>query len=132
MYAIEEHTADLRLRVRASSLEELFTDALQGLMTVVDPEGATAESVSAGISIEAPDPTALLVDFLNEALTRAHVDRQRYARVTFERLTETALLACLEGVRVARFGEDVKAVTYHDAEVREEDGTWSVVLVLDI
>ncbi|HUP50290.1 MAG TPA: archease [Thermoanaerobaculia bacterium] len=132
MYELVEHTADIRIRVRAASREELFADALRGLMAVVDPHGLTAGAAGAEISIDAPDTTVLLVDFLNEALSRAHADREIYTKVTFGRLTDTNLTARLEGVRVEGFGEDVKAVTYHEAEVREHAGEWSTLLVLDI
>ena len=35
MYEIFEHTADLGLRVRAESLEQLFVDAARGLFSMV-------------------------------------------------------------------------------------------------
>ncbi len=35
MYEIFEHTADLGIRVRAGSLDELFADAARGLFSVM-------------------------------------------------------------------------------------------------
>ena len=51
--------------------------------------------------------------------------------MNFDRLTETELAATIIGTS-ARFEQDVKAVTYHEAEVRCENGVWSTMLVFDI
>jgi len=132
MYEILQHTADVRLRVTASSLEELFADALQGLMAVmgapVGAHGVRPES----IELDSVDLTALLVDFLNEALVRALVGRRRFTGASFASLGETHLAATLTSVPAASFDEDVKAVTHHEAEVRRSGEGWTTMLVLDI
>ena len=132
MYEILQHTADVRLRVTASTLEELFSDALRGLMAVMGGNVVGAHGVRPeNVEIESVDVTALLVDFLNEALVRAHVQRRSFTGASFASLTETHLAATLMSVP-AEFEEDVKAVTYHEAEVRCGDNGWTTMLVLDI
>lgn len=132
MFEIIQHTADVRMRVAAPSREALFADALRGLMSVMQPEAITTNAVVAAIAIDAPDTTVLLVDFLNEALTRAVVRRDMYTSAEFGSFTDTSLVATLSGVSVGGFREDVKAVTYHEAEVELRDGEWSTNLVFDI
>jgi SHS2 domain-containing protein len=132
MYEILQHTADVRLRVTASSLEELFADALRGLMEVMGtPVGAHSVRPES-IELESVDLTALLVDFLNEALVRAVVHRRAFTGASFASLGETHLSATLTSVPAASFDEDVKAVTYHEAEVRRSGEGWTTMLVLDI
>jgi len=130
MYEILQHTADVRLRVTASTLEELFADALRGLMAVMHGATAGAEETEP-VEVESVDVTALLVDFLNEALVRAHVRRRSFTGASFPSLSETRVAATLTSVP-AEFEEDVKAVTYHEAEVRRDGGGWTTMLVLDI
>ena len=120
------------MRVSAATLEGLFADALHGLMELVKPENISAQTVRVQIHVAAPDSTALLIDFLNEVLTRCHIRREIYPRAAFRSLTSTSVDAELEGHPVAGFGEDVKAVTYHEADVREQEGRWSTMLVFDI
>jgi SHS2 domain-containing protein len=132
LYEILQHTADVRLRVSAATIEDLFAEALRGLMDVIKAERIQAGNVHARVRVTAPDTTALLVDFLNEVLTRCHIERAIYPRVRFRSMTAAALEADLEGDHVAGFGEDVKAVTYHEADVRQENGNWSTALVLDV
>jgi len=133
MYEILQHTADVRLRVTASSLEDLFADALRGLMAVMGARPVGAHSVRPeSIEIDSADMTALLVDFLNEALVRAVVSRSAFTGASFASLGETHLSATLTSVPAASFDEEVKAVTYHEAEVRRSGEGWTTMLVLDI
>jgi SHS2 domain-containing protein len=131
VFELIAHTADVRFLITSETLTALFADALQALTTFMQPEFLD-ETVTASLEIEANDTTSLLVDFLGEALTRSHVRREAYDDVSFESLTATSLRATLAGRRVSGFGEDVKAVTYHEAEVVQRDGRWSTMLVLDI
>ena len=130
MYEILHHTADIRLRVTASTLEELFADALLGLMSVMGTpaHGAHAED----IALDSVNVTALLVDFLNEALVRALVQRRLFTGASFATLGETHLAGTLTSAPAEELDEDVKAVTYHEAEVRRDGDGWTTMLVLDI
>lgn len=127
------HTADLRMRVSAESVEELFRESLRALMSCMEPQnaGETVERRHA-IRIWSADPTSLLIDFLNDALTLAIINRETYTDAQFQELGHTELSATLIGIP-AEFGEDIKAVTYHEAEIaRRDDGSWSTLLVFDI
>jgi SHS2 domain-containing protein len=130
MFEILQHTADVRLLVRASSTEDLFRDALHGMFAIMNTvrDGAP---VRATISVDSVDRTALLVDFLGAALSRAQIDRVAFDEIRFTRLTETEVEAELGGHQ-AWFEQDVKAVTYHEADVRFVDGEWMTMLVFDI
>ena len=131
MWEVDHHTADARLRGTAPTLEELFAGAVPALTAVMHPAGAGA-SVEVDVELDAADPTALLVDFLNEVLTLLHIERAAFAETRFASLTETSLRATISGTRVEGFDEDVKSVTYHEAHVARDANGWTVTLVLDI
>lgn len=130
-FEIVAHTADVRLRLTADSFEDLLKDGVAGLMKIMDGKGL-GEEIERRIALSASDRTNLLVDFLNEVLTSAQIYREKYDSIVFERLDENGVTANISGFKVDRFIADVKAVTYHMAEVKEEDGKWSVSLVLDV
>ena len=132
-YEILPHTADLRVHARGQTLEALFRNALRGMSAVIQP-AAMAEPPNSerALSLTAPDATALLVDFLSEALALAHVNREIYPDVRFEELSPRALRATLRVVPVHTFIEDVKAVTYHGAEVKATHHGYEVTIVYDI
>ncbi len=138
-YTILEHTADVRLRVEGRTLGELFTEALGGMMELMKAEGAAKAAPSGPaasrreVTIEAPSATALLVDFLNEALCLAHRHRESYEAAEIKEISVTHVRAVLRARPVESFGEDIKAVTYHEAEVRKNAaGNWETMLVFDI
>lgn len=134
MYEILEHTADVRMLVQGDSLEDLFSEALYGMMEILEPKVDDQKKViERVIAIEATDTTTLLIDFLNEVLLSTQIHKEAYNKMIFKELSQHSLEAILSGIAVQSFGEDIKAVTYHEAEVkRTEDGTWETMIVFDI
>jgi len=134
MFEILQHTADVRARVEAASLEELFRDAMRAMYAVMRARNEPPQSaVRRHVIVEgSADTTSLLVDFLNEVLHRAHVAREQFTDATFTRFDATSLEAELTGTAPASFEEDVKAVTYHEADVRTSGERWATMLVFDI
>jgi len=132
MIEIIEHTADIRLRVTAPTREDFFREAVRGTIALLNPEKGERK-VERDVNVDAGDPTVLLIDFLNEALSNAHAHREAYDDVVFSSFTATHATARLVGTEAIAFGADVKAVTYHEAEIRQNaNGEWSTVIVYDI
>ena len=135
-YEIIEHTADLKIKVWGDSLENLFSEAALATMRMVkDISKITIVNslIQRKVKVEAPDKTALLVDFLSEVLALSQTNKEVYTEVKFNKFSETELEALLRGIKVDEFDEDIKAVTYHEAEVKQnEKGEWETFLVLDI
>jgi SHS2 domain-containing protein len=133
-YEFLEHTADIRMRVSGRSPEELYAAAVAGMVELMAPAREdAAPRTRRSTAVTAPDSTALLIEFLNAVLLSAQVQREAYDRVTFAELSEQSLRAELEGTPVRCFGEDIKAVTHHEAQLRRTAaGTWETVVVFDI
>ena len=131
MFEILQHTADVRLHVRSATVEDLFRDAMRGMFAIMNASSKGA-TITRRLSFDAIDRTSLLVDFLSEVLSRAQIDRAVFDDVRFERLTDTELTAEITGRSSAGFEQDVKAVTYHEAEVKETADGWETMLVFDI
>lgn len=133
-YTFLEHTADIRMQIKGRTLAELFQDALLGMVKIMDPAPPKEMlNIKRKIIIKATDATALLIDFLNETLSLMHSKRESYTSVRFRPITEHSLKAELKGYKAESFGEDIKAVTYHEADIQKnESGEWSVVIIFDI
>lgn len=134
-YEILKHTADIRLKVWGRTKEELFEEAARALLKIMQPEvkNRRAAPVKRHLSAEAANLTELAVDFLNRILTSAQTNKETYIKVGVRHLYGTKLEAELDAIKVKGFGEDVKAVTYHEADVKQnEKGEWETFLVLDI
>ncbi|MGH7389886.1 MAG: archease [Candidatus Rokuibacteriota bacterium] len=132
-YEILPHTADLRIRACGASLPELFRNALRGMAAVLQPEAlARPSEADRVVNITAPDTTVLLVDFLSEALALAHIHHEVYVDAQFHELSPGTVHATLRGVAVSGLAADVKAVTYHAAEVLRTERGYEVTIVYDI
>ena len=133
-YKILEHKADLKIKVKGSSEEELFLNALLAMEEGLRPgTKETKEEIKREIKIKSIDLPALLVDFLNEALYLIQVHKEIYNNVKFKKITDTELEAELFGQKLERFGEDIKAVTYHGLDIHQrKDGIWEATVLFDI
>jgi SHS2 domain-containing protein len=129
------HTADTRLYVEADSIEELFRGALKGMTDIIKKNacGSKVETERRTIEVKSVDQTSLLIDFLSEILSYSHEEGNIYCRVKFLKLSEKKLTADIFGRSADGFDEDIKAVTYHEAEIKKNGkGNWEVTIVFDI
>ena len=135
-FSILEHTADTRLFVEGSNQMQLFLAALQGVNSILkEPVNRSHcnPSHKQSIKIEAPDSTALLIDFLSTILTLSQTKNAIFSHVDFKELTNTKLDATVEGFSLEKFDDDIKAVTYHEAKIiKNKNGNFETVIVFDI
>lgn len=133
-YKILGHTADVRLSVEGKDLEELFRDALRGMVFISGPrESGESKETNRKIRISASDRTALLIDFLNEVLFGMEKNFEFYCDVDFKKLSSTELRAVLKARPAVRFERDIKAVTYHEANIVENKNRGlETMIVFDI
>lgn len=132
-YSFHEHTADIRMNVISGSVEELFQDAFFGMIKIMRPSTPKIiKPVSRKIKIETTDPTALLVEFLNETLSLMHLNHEYYHTVKLQLLSDTKLKVELIGYNIDSFKEDVKAVTYHEADIKKIGNKWQTTIIFDI
>jgi len=144
-FEVLEHTPDLKLRIFGSSPEELFRNALYALGFAQKPEVVEQSAVGALIgrlrgrrvsrdfSIESMDYNTLLVDFLSEILSGSDAQNAVFFAVKFRVFSENKIAGRIYGVKVGDFSKNVKAVAYHEVDVKEvEPGRWESALVFDI
>jgi len=131
-----DHTGDIGFEVRAFDLVQLFHDAAEGLYEILvetlPPSGAEVESVE----LEEAAPDLLLRSFLSELLYRFLTRRVILVDFIAMSIGEGRLRA--RG-RVARFDQDrdglrteLKAVTYHQLEVRRVGLGWKARVIFDV
>jgi len=149
IFEILEHTADLRIRVFGSSPKELFENALYAMAYIQKPDIVKQSILSKikgkitsiirqkniykEIEIESMDYNTLLIDFLSEVLSQSDSENAVFFKVKFKEFSENKLVGEIWGIRVDEFDEDIKAVTYHEVEVKEvAPGKWESLIVFDI
>ena len=144
-FEILEHTTDVRVRVFGSSPKELFQNALYAMAYIQKPE--TVEQSTVGkligrirgrsltdeIAVESMDYNTLLVDFLSDVLSRSDAQNAVFIDVRFKEFSELKADGKIFGAKVDEFDKDIKAVTYHEVDVKEQEpGKWQTEIVFDI
>jgi len=135
-FIILDHPADLGIEAYGQTLAESFEQAALGLMSVIlDP--ATVEPFEAReVSLDAVDTEQLLVKWLAEILYL--YDGQHFVPVKFSirSISQSHLHASLWGeefsVEKHLTRLDVKAITYHQLLVRQDENGSRVRVFLDI
>ena len=139
MYEIFEHTADLGIRIRADSQDELFADAARGLFSVmVTNPGTVRTATEATFQLHADNVEELLHDWLTELLYTFYARRlvladfQVQVRVsTASELTATARSEPIDPGR-HEIGAEVKAITWHGLKVQRQVEGWEAEVIVDI
>ncbi len=136
-YIILPHTADIRMRVKNKTLTDVFRDALLGMMAFMKPKGRISffkkNIVKRRMHITGIDKTDLLIVFLNKVLYFSYTKGELYRDIVFHYLSDKVLKAEIKGTRGVSFMREIKAVTYHEAEIKQnKEGILETVIVFDI
>ena len=138
-WAVVEHTADVGIEVRATSVDELFRDAAAGLVDTIVPIDELRPLEERELSVEATALDLLLVAWLEELLYVFDTE----ALLLFAGAVEVhagdgacSLVARMRGERwdSARHSQkvQVKAITYHGLEVTRDADGWFGRVIFDI
>jgi len=145
-YEFLEHTADVKFRAKGVSKEDLFISCVDALNDTIRGDTKILEQEERGVSVIGGDMEELLYNFLEEFLFLLDSEGFLVARVksiSIEPQTNTdehrrvgeCKLKCVvvgDDAENYKFTNDVKAVTYSEMVVREEDGEWVGEVVLDV
>jgi SHS2 domain-containing protein len=130
------HTADVRLKVSSETLPELFQQSLKGMNDLLKHgfcDEIIENSVYHSVDIEAFDTTVLLIDFLSEVLTLSNIHQALLCNFTVTTMSDHQISGDLSGAQVDEFDSDIKAVTYHEADVHlNETGEFETVIIFDL
>jgi len=128
-----EHTAEVKVRVRALSFGELAAEAGRALAKIQlgrAPRGPTG--AWRAIEVHSTDRVALLVDWLNELIFLAESERWVPAEFQIVAATDTMLQALARGVSVAEAPARVKAATFSGLAIRPTQDGLEADIVLDV
>ena len=128
------HTADVKIRAMAPTLESLFSEAFAALMQVLygqDRHGGKKRK----IVLDAEDHESLLIDFLSEVLFITEVDGLVFSGADI-RIKENHLDATLDGEpfdrrRHAR-GTEVKGISYSGLSITRDANGYMLDIVFDV
>jgi SHS2 domain-containing protein len=135
-FEILDHTADIGIIVHGENLKALFENAGEAFFHLITDLRKVRRRIERRIDIGGESLDRLMVDWLSELLYLHDVENLLFKGFKVESVGEDGLRAVVkgepfqEGVHVIKTG--VKAVTYHQIEVRQEDGSWRAQVIFDL
>lgn len=135
-YELLDHTGDLGVRVWAEDVKGIFYEAARALFAIITDLETVMVRVKRKIRVEASTVDELLVAWLSELLYIYEVEGLLFCDFTLTEMDEKRVTGVATG---EEFDEgrhpiktSIKAVTYHQLEIKEKDGRWQAQVIFDI
>lgn len=131
-----DHTGDIGIEVKAHTLSELFERAAWGTFSVLTNLEPVRPDQAHAVSVEADDREELMVRWLSE-LNFLHVTQHRlFSRFAIDELADDRLAATVWGEPINADRHtvytEIKAITYHQMDIREMEDGWHVQIIFDM
>ena len=125
------HTADWSLLVWAGDLPELFAEAARGMNFLAGVRLAPGPRTPRTFESAAPDPESLLVAFLSELVFAAEQEHLAFDEFKIQ-IAGTRLKVEMSGAPILSLNKAIKAVTYHNLQIRPTGRGCEVEIVFDV
>ena len=135
-FELLDHTADIGIMVYGEDLKSLFQNAAEAFFHLITDLKKIKLRTERKIEIGEESLERLMVDWLSELLYLYDVEHLLFKRFNVESVGKEGLKAKVkgeffqEGVHMIKTG--VKAVTYHQIEVRQEREGWRARIIVDL
>lgn len=135
-YAFFDHTADIGIRASGAKLEDVFVGLARGLIELLVEDSQVGSTQTRTVTVAAPDVESLLLAWLQELLFLFSTERFIPVAYAMESFTATALTCRVTGDAFDPAqhiqGREVKAITRHLLEVKQQAGSWCGQVIVDI
>ncbi|MFH0826804.1 MAG: archease [Candidatus Omnitrophota bacterium] len=135
-FELIEHTADIGIRVKAGSLDELFRKAAFAMFQMIaEPKGPTTQAAEEiPIKLNAENIEQLFVNWLNELLSLSATKELIFTSFKVLLLEHNRLetVACGAPMEDFRINAEIKAATYHELKLEETASGWAAEVIFDV
>ena len=135
-FEVLNHTADIGLMIYGEDLKALFENAGRAFFYLITDLKKVRIKTDRKINLRGESLERLMVDWLTELLYLHDVQSLLFKEFEIDAVGEDGLKAVARGESfqegIHTIKTQVKAVTYHQIEVRKEDGGWRAKVILDL
>lgn len=135
-FKMKDHTADIALEIKAKTLPKLFEEAARGYLFLLLENKKCTPTQFQNLEIEGENNEDLLVSFLSKLSFIFETKKKIPCSFEILRLKEKNLNA---KVGLAPYNpkkhvilHDIKAITYHDLNIKKTKEGFQVTIVFDI
>ena len=135
-FRILEHPSDLGIEAWGPTLSDAFRQSAFGLVSIIVDPATVREREEKRLQVSGSGTDNLLVRWLSELLYLYDGEDFLMANVEITSLNDFSVEAVVRGERLDPVRHqsrlDVKAITYHQLKVTQENGIWAARVFLDI
>jgi SHS2 domain-containing protein len=135
-YRLIDHTADFGLEIFGRSPGDLFRQAAMAMTDLLTDPALLKEQRRHTLDIEGSDWEDLLINWLRELLYMYNGEARFVTGIDIISIEQTSLRAevASEAYRVGHheIRNEIKAVTYHQLEVKADDDGWRARVIFDV
>jgi SHS2 domain-containing protein len=143
------HTADIKIRVYGKNLKEIINNSLLALKNFWKPK-LKKTKIEKEIKVEANNEINLLINFLSEVLSETYIEKAIFVKFEINDdladLTQTiaeknkyhakssfySLSGKIIGYKFTSLSKDIKAITYHQANLKKINNYYQFEFIIDI
>ncbi|MCD6309883.1 MAG: archease [Candidatus Eremiobacteraeota bacterium] len=131
-----EHTADMGIEVWGDSLSDLFRRAGEALFSLMWDRAKVRSVNEYPVSLSAETRDELMITMLSELLYIHEAEMAVFKNLEIKELSTKKVEAVAYGEsfdhKRHHIKQGIKAVTYHDVNIRQENNMWYARLIFDI
>lgn len=131
-----DHTADMGLRIRAATLPALIEPAGRALYAAIGELVPGEPADPATFNLTGTDAAGILREFLAELLHLVESEGRIATAIDVTQFDEHALIASAQTANLnpdkTDFRREVKAITYHELNIRPIPGGVEATVIVDI
>jgi SHS2 domain-containing protein len=135
-YELLEHTADIKIRVTAGDLKDLFINSAAAIFDIIAERNNPKATPQTKITLKQTADTLeeLFINWLNELISLSAVKELIFTDFKIKKLDEHSLQAEAigESIKNYKINSEIKAATYHELKLTKIDSGWQAEVILDV
>ncbi|MFA5410352.1 MAG: archease [Candidatus Omnitrophota bacterium] len=138
-YELIEHTADIGIRVKGASLEDIFRNAAAAMFDIIAGEKPKTpqqrpQPRNIAVGQKADNLEDLFLNWLNELLSLSATKELIFSDFLIDKLDENNLKATAIGAGIENYkvNTEIKAATYHRLKIEKVPGGWQAEVIFDV
>lgn len=134
-YKYFDHPSDIGIQCQGDTLNELFSNAVEAIYHLMIGKSIRGEKLTKNISIHTDNIEDLFSQWISEIIFYANANRIFFNNFDFKLLTKKDLQAKAYGLKInkrIKLKGEVKAITYHNYFIKNENNLWIANFIVDV
>lgn len=135
-FQLLDHTADIAIEATGPTMESVFAAVANGMAAAMCDDIPDADGAQVTVTASGESPTAALFEYLNEVILQRDIQQVLFTdnEVTIDQSgSQVTVKGTARGVSLDKINaREIKAVTYSEMELTDQNGTWYAHVVFDV